>query len=464
MIPFYPNVAPDSLPGRLLLDVEAFLLDPGLEGLRERGFLVACSGGSDSCALLRACAHVASASGFRLEAATVDHGIRPASAADADFVESLCARLEIPCHRIRLEMPLDAGENALRDARYAFFDECIRSRALGGLLLGHTAEDQAETVLLHLIRGTGLRGLGAMRAVEGNRLRPFLERRKEELQAFLRALGETWREDESNFQEAYLRNRVRRRLIPWMQEENPRIVEGLCRLARAARLEHDAVVELAQRRLEGRLQVFTGRVEALPLKDWLVDPPGIRRITLRRWWRHLAPEGTELPAVRVEEACRALEAGGTGTWDFPGPVRLTADRGFLVMASPPAGLGQFSVTFSGPHDSAEKAAGTAGAFRLVPDASGEIAVLADSFPLTLRSPAPGDRLWRKGAPPMRCKKLLERLPRGLRPHALVLADSRGFVRWQLFVPAVPGPEPFLRFSLEWNGQRVPVLFSGASFP
>jgi len=445
----------ESAAGRLLAGLQAFLLDPQLQDARTRGFLVACSGGADSCALLWSAAHAAAVSGFRLEAATVDHGIRPASARDADFVAALCARLKITCHRVRLEMPSNAGENALRDARYAFFDACLRERNLGGLLLGHTAEDQAETVLLHLIRGTGLRGLGAMRPIDGTRLRPFLGCSKEDLRAFLRELGETWREDESNRKEIYLRNRVRHGLLAWMQKENPRIVESLCRTADLARLEHDAVVELAERRLAARLQ-FADLAQALPLAEWLQDPPGVRMLVLRRWWRYLAPGKTELPAELAAAACRDIETGSASVRDWPGRVKVSADHGWIVLCRHPAEIKNLCIRFPKPPKDPNGQEKTAG-FRLIPDEEGEIALPSDAFPLTLRAPAPGDRFRRDGHPATRCKKLLERVPRGLRPYALALADEEGFVRWQMFVSEPPdASDKIPRFRLEFRGTRVPV--------
>lgn len=445
-----------SSTAQLLAEMQAFLQLPQLQEHRHCGFLVACSGGSDSCALLWAAAHAAVVEGIRLEVVTVDHGIRPASSHDADFVEALCARLGLICHRGRLEMPVNAGENELREARYAVFDNCMRKRNLGALLLGHTAEDQAETVLLHLLRGTGLRGLGAMRGIDGVRLRPFLERNKEELRAFLRDLGETWCEDESNEHDRYLRNRVRRGLLLWMQQENPRIVESLCRTARLARCEHDAVVEFAQRRLSSsRVQVFAGRVEALRLADWLQDPEGVRLVVLRRWWRYLAPAGAELPASQVEAVYRDLVNNGVCMRDLPGPVRLTADHGWIVL-SVPGSVPNIHVTFKVLPHGIEHTQNNE-SVDLVPDAQGDIVLPMVAFPLTLRPPAPGDRYRQAPETLVRCKKRLERLPRGLRPHAWVFADSYGVVWWQMFVSEPRElPDGTSRFHLKFAGQRVPV--------
>jgi len=390
----------------LLASVASTLAAPELAGLASRGWLAACSGGADSTALLVAAAAACAGSGARLEVACVDHGLRPRAAGDVAHVADLCGRLGLTLHAVRLgwETGVCPGENDLRDARYAAFARILRERGLGGVLLGHTLEDQAETLLLHLIRGTGPRGLSGMRPVDGDRVRPLLEWHRAALRDFLRASEVTWREDETNAGDGYLRNRVRHGLLAAMARENPRVTEALARTAGLVRLEHDALVELAEEALAGRTVRLPGILESWPLAEWRRHPPGLRAILLRRWWRLLSPERGELAAGAVLGVVGTLTSAGEGTWDWPGPVRLVADRGLLVMCRPelppPAGLS---------FDPAQETGAPAGG--------------------GLRFVRPGDRLARQDGSTVRCKKLLEDVPRGLRPFAVVLEDGQGRVVW-----------------------------------
>ncbi len=422
MSPFvFPDFPVGSEAGSLLAAVSAFLASPALADRARRGWLVACSGGADSVALLLAVVHAGAAAegtaGFRVEVACVDHGLRKAAVGDVAFVSSLAARLGVPFHTATLPTPAGhVGENQLRDARYELFARWQRERGLGGVLLGHTMEDQAETLLLHLIRGTGPRGLSGMRAVDGDRVRPLLPWRKAQLQAFLIACGLTWREDETNAGDRFLRNRVRHGLLEAMARENPRIVEALSRTAGLVALEHDAIVELAEGELATRTVRLPGALESWPLDRLLRWPPGVRAILLRRWWRDLSPEHGELRAAAVLEALEVLAATGEGTWDWPGPVRLVADRGLLVMSRP------------GEADRALQAV-----------------VCDDDAGLTVRFVRPGDRLVRPDGSAVRCKKLLEGVPRGLRPFALVMVDGQDRVLGLQFAPPPAGtPIPRLR--------------------
>ncbi len=410
--PFLPSFAAGSVNARLLASVASALAAPELAGLVSRGWLAACSGGADSTALLLASAAACAASGARLEVACVDHGLRSGAAGDVAHVAALCDTLGLTLHVGRLEWEPDArpGENELRDARYAFFARTLRERGLGGVLLGHTLEDQAETLLLHLIRGTGPRGLSGMRPVDGDRVRPLLDWRRAALRDFLRACGVAWREDETNEGDAYLRNRVRHGLLEAMTRENPRATEALARTAGLVRLEHDALVELAEEALAGRTIRLPGLLESWPLSEWWRHPPGLRTILLRRWWRLLCPSRGELPAAAVLEVAGILASAGAGIWDWPGPVRLVADRGLLVLVRPdqplPEGL----------------------RLELALDSGGA----ADG---RLRFVRPGDRLAREDGTTVRCKKLLEDVPRGLRPYALALADAQDRVHWLQYTVA-----------------------------
>jgi len=433
MSPFvFPEFPSGSEAHSLLSSVSAFLSAPELADRAGRGWLVACSGGADSVALLLAVVHVSVSAGaegpggVRVEVACVDHGLREAAAGDVVFVSELAARLGVPFHTARLATTRDhVGESQLRDARYELFTRWQRERGLGGVLLGHTMEDQAETLLLHLIRGTGPRGLSGMRAIDGDRVRPLLSWSKSQLQAFLGACGVIWREDETNAGDRYLRNRVRHGLLEAMARENPRIVEALSRTAGLVALEHDAIVELAERELATRTVRLPGALESWPLERLLRWPPGVRAILLRRWWRDLSPEHGELRATAVLDALAALDQTGEGAWDWPGPVRLVAHRGLLVM-SRPAEAARVLATVTWDDSGTGLPSGSQ--LRRPQKGAG----------FSLRFVRPGDRLLRPDGTAVRCKKLLEEVPRGLRPFALALVDGQDRVVSLQFAPPSDG--------------------------
>ena len=219
----------------------------------------AISGGADSVALLLTL-HAANAAkhhalGVGLSAVHVHHGIRDEEAdADQRFAEDLCIRLEVPLHLHQASVPQRAAANketleeAARAIRYDFFHTLIASGHADTILTAHTLDDQAETVLMKLLRGAWTEGLSAIHPVvdvpastpnqhPGKILRPFLHTRRAEIESFLRALNQPWREDLTNADPAYTRNRIRHQLLPQLREYNPSLDQTLANLAELAREE-----------------------------------------------------------------------------------------------------------------------------------------------------------------------------------------------------------------------------------
>ena len=197
--------------------------------------ICAVSGGADSVALLFGFYLLKEKLGISLEAAHFNHHLRGAeSDRDEAFVWEFCDRYDIPLHIGSAEVkPGKKGlEAAARDARYAF----LRSLP-GKIATAHTADDNAETVLLHLIRGTGLKGLGGITPVSGNVIRPMLTVTRQEVEEFLEEWCLHHIEDSSNETDAFLRNRIRHHIMPLFTEENPKIAENLS--AMALRLRQD---------------------------------------------------------------------------------------------------------------------------------------------------------------------------------------------------------------------------------
>jgi tRNA(Ile)-lysidine synthase len=210
--------------------------------------VAAVSGGSDSVALLRLLHDEHHRGGLTLDAvAHLHHGIRGEDAdGDDEFCRALAAALDVPYVSARVDVPASARERgtsievAARDARHRFLEEVRRARRADRIATAHTADDQAETVVLRLVRGAGLHGLAAIAPQRGALIRPLLEMTRAELREYLRTLGQAWREDATNRDVSQPRNRIRHELLPFLEAHfNPRVREALARFADHARLDDD---------------------------------------------------------------------------------------------------------------------------------------------------------------------------------------------------------------------------------
>jgi tRNA(Ile)-lysidine synthase len=208
--------------------------------------LVAVSGGADSAALLRGLAEIRLAGPGRLVGAHFNHGLRGAeSDADEQSVVELCRSLGLECEVGRAEAPLvaagsDGLEAAARQARYAFLQAAAERIGARYVVTAHTADDQAETILHRIVRGAGLAGLAGIPRHRRlgpavTLLRPMLGLRRSDVMAYLAEIGQPYREDATNLDAAYTRNRIRQELLPQLARQyNPQVVEALLRLGRLA--------------------------------------------------------------------------------------------------------------------------------------------------------------------------------------------------------------------------------------
>lgn len=203
---------------------------------------VAVSGGADSVCLLHLLHQLAPRWNLHLSVVHVDHGIRgAASAADAEFVRALAAEFGLPFHFRKADVPAirDNLEQAARHVRQEFFRELLVAGAAGRIATGHTRSDQGETVLYRLLRGSGLAGLSGIQPVTREGIvRPLIESTRGDVLDWLRGAGIHWREDETNQDPGYARNRIRHELLPQLREQyNPQIDDTLANLADIARDE-----------------------------------------------------------------------------------------------------------------------------------------------------------------------------------------------------------------------------------
>lgn len=211
--------------------LKAFLTQPQIAKMPKR-LVVACSGGADSVALLRVAVAVAPALGWQVEALHCDHGLRREAKADAVFVAALCEKLGVPLHAFATKLKRGAGmEERARDWRR----RCYLKAGAKLVLLAHHAQDQAETLLLNLLRGAGPKGSSGMAAIaawEGVLLgRPFLGIEPQALRAWLKRKRQAWREDASNRDQTLARNRIRHAVLPQLAAINPKAVANLAAFA-----------------------------------------------------------------------------------------------------------------------------------------------------------------------------------------------------------------------------------------
>lgn len=304
----------------------------------------AVSGGADSVALLRALHQANTANrdslGVGLSAIHIHHGIRGAEADDDQtFVQELCATLGVPLHCRRADVPAHAAasgeslEAAARAVRYDAFHDLLRSGEAGTILTAHTMDDQTETVLLKLLRGAWTDGLGGIHPVvtvplpgrpssdpPARIIRPLLSIRRSEIEGFLNALHQPWREDASNADPAFTRNRLRHQLLPQLRDFNPNLDQALSNLAELAR-EDEARwgAELARLlpslflpgkpvRGGGRSVSTSGSASSVAIEIDRLRPldPGLRRRVLRAAARHLGARISFAETSRLLALCGFL--------------------------------------------------------------------------------------------------------------------------------------------------------------
>jgi tRNA(Ile)-lysidine synthase len=224
---------------------------------------VAVSGGADSVALLTLLLELREKLGIVLSVAHFNHKLRGrASEADEKFVTKLAAKHQLPFHVERADIAAAAKrdkvnlEETARRARYAFFSRLSREGHVNRVAVAHTADDQAETVLAHILRGTGLTGLAGIHPIAGCVVRPLLRVRHAELHAYLKSKRQSWREDATNQDIARMRARIRKKLLPLLEKQfQPAVVEHLVTLAELTREDEaflDAAVEVQAAALSER--------------------------------------------------------------------------------------------------------------------------------------------------------------------------------------------------------------------
>ena len=461
--------APDAVQD---LALDTSLLKPGMR------LAVALSGGADSVALLCALAARREELGLVLHAAHLHHGLRGAEAdGDLEFCRALAAKLGVPFHEARVDTaaearadaktgkPAETIEEAARRLRYSWFRQLLSKSLLDAIATAHTLDDQAETVLAKFLRGAWTEGLAGispkLEGPEGRIVRPLLGVTHAEIEAYLRGLGQEWREDSSNRHLSFTRNRIRHELLPLLEGWNPRLRQHL---AQMAELAHDEKAwwqaELArlapQLILPGRPARGGGRVAgegaglAIEVRRLAALAPAVQR----RLVRHAAQRFGAAIDFGATEAVRTLALGGRAGQRLALPQGLCAERTArelrLSLALKPAAKGtgasgqepQYSVAIPGTIDAPEFGVRLRIAFYAM-EAFENGGVGGGDLPqtATLRNWKPGDRVRLRYSSGLRkVKEVLERkhvtgTERALWP----VLEAGGRVVWMKGVELEPEP-------------------------
>lgn len=318
--------------------------------------VVGTSGGPDSCTLLYALADAGHRLGFTLHAAHLIHDFRgQESYDDADFVRRLwqpggLTVEEVDVAAYQRERRVSSFEQAARDLRYGFLARVAREVGASAVAVGHTADDLAETALLHIARGSGLHGLRGMREMgpwpypEENapRLwRPLLTLRRADTIAYCRAAGIGYRDDSTNYMEDFARNRVRLNLMPALAAQlNPQIADALTRLSRTAATALDYLEEQAAGRWPAVAPEPIGADGTLRLNRSALAGvhPALQPLLLRRAWQAVGGGSKGLTESHIRQATAIAAGTESGKWAMlPGGYAARTEGGWLVIGPETAG-------------------------------------------------------------------------------------------------------------------------------
>jgi tRNA(Ile)-lysidine synthase len=447
-------------PERLIDAVRGYVLS---ERLIAPGDLVlaAVSGGADSMTLLSILHRLCAAMGFSLAAAHFNHGIRESAAEELDHVRRAAASMGVPFHSAAEDVPAEAErtgdslEEAARKARYRFLLAKADEIGAARIATGHTRTDHIETVLMRIVRGTGLRGLAGIPPRRGIVVRPLLGLAREDTESFCRLTGLAFVDDASNRDTRFFRNRVRMELLPMIESRyHPGVRENLARLAQIARtvlerirvetrpLLEKGFCRVAEDRWELAIGSLTNlrelelavlfgdifaekiacdmdftRVHYEELARLVLDPASSGKklslpgMTARREHGKIVFTRSREGFPRIGDAGTSVEIALPGVTEAPGAVVLTS-------ILEPADLDRSRLASRSAADSAASGSPT------VHEAFFDLAAI--TLPLVLRSPEPGDRMRPFGM--SGSKKLSDifidkKIPAGERPTSLVIADA-----------------------------------------
>ena len=364
----------------------------------------AISGGADSVALLFALYLLKDKLNIQLSAAHFNHHLRgEESQRDENFVRDFCGRYDIPLtvgHGTIV--PGKKGlEAAARDARYAF----LRSLP-GKIATAHTADDNAETVLMHLVRGTGLKGLGGIAPVNGNVIRPMLTCTRQDVEDFCAEWCLNFITDSSNEGDDFLRNRLRHHVMPLLKQENPRLAENTSAMALRLRQDEDCLSRLAE-------------LPEMDVETLRNMHPALRKRALESFLKHSGVREPEASHIAQAESL-VFSPKPSAFARFPGGVTIGRNYGLLQVQSRAEALEPVELPVPGSI--------LWGDYRITAAEAGEGITVHPDGPITVRSRLTGDSIRLSGGSKTLKKLFIDRkIPASERDRIPVLADRRGIL-------------------------------------
>lgn len=420
------------------------------ERLFDRGdrILAAVSGGPDSVALLRVLAELSAEWEWRIAAVHANHGLRgEESEADARFVRELADSLGVACVvadlPVRQELERRGGnlQDVARELRYRFFMEVATREGTGKIALAHHADDQAETVLLHLLRGSGTAGLGGMRIARREKnvelVRPFLRMNKTELVSYCAERGYAYRTDSSNEKTKYRRNEIRLNVLPVLTEMYPQVVPALNRLAEVSRAEEEWMAAVAKDEAKRTFRPHGGGYRASK-ERFAALPVALQRRLIKLILSYLSVPDESADFEKVE----AIRKAATG--QMPPNLRLDVGAGirfvreYDALRFEPANDGHASRSFyyevnEVPYVVRLESGILSFSWTPIAEAGSQIAVDAEAlrWPLVARTREPGDRIRLQGVGTKKVKKVLidEKVPPSMRDGLPVVCDAERNILW-----------------------------------
>jgi len=317
--------------------------------------VVAVSGGPDSVCLLHILLGLRGKSGITLHVAHLNHKLRgDESDADAEYVADLARRLDLPCTVERRDVEAYqkskrlSPEEAAREVRYNFLAEVVKATGADSVAVGHTIDDHIETILMHLIRGSGTRGLRGLQPSStwhsGKAalavIRPLLEVSREETAAYCRRYRLKPRLDSSNLSLSPLRNRVRQQLIPLLESYNPQVTDALLRTARIASDDYDALQENALK-LGSRIVKELKKTMILDKERFIKLPPALQRHLLRASVEKLLGNLMDIESRHIEEIMTSLHKPAGKVITLPDGLLFAIEYDRYLLGSDPAALSPF---------------------------------------------------------------------------------------------------------------------------
>ena len=425
--------------GKVKKTVDSFgMLSPG------DVIVAGVSGGSDSMALLFALCDLRELyPDIDVIVSHVNHGLRGAeSDEDAEYVREAAGRLNLSFECVRVDTEgfrKKRGlslEDAARELRYDFFNDILAKRSAQRIATAHTLNDQAETVIMRLIRGSGSQGLAGIRPSVGNIIRPLINVTKLEAREYLQSKGVSWREDSTNSSNEFLRNRIRNELIPLLESYNPAIEQVLSRVAAVCAAEADFISAEAERKFKELARVVDEGVLG-DTEKLLREPPAIRFSVMRK--SILAVKG-DLNSVSakhlfsIDEVVRSGES--SAEVNLPGGVVFHTGHGVFFFTREDE-LRKFPPTEIKNHGTHRVSRDLEVTVELTDDFSlwgapdvGYFSPEKVGFPIALRSFSEGDRfvpLGMRGAKKLKDFFIDEKIPRFLRKKVPVFETRDGII-------------------------------------